>query len=186
MILLLASKSPRRRELITQLGYPYRVVDVDVDEVVPQSISADKVAEYLSRCKSLAYNAPFVDDEVLVTADTVVVLDNQVLGKPSSHDDALAMLRALSGQWHTVYTGVSLRNRQCDKSFTEATHVHFKELEQSVIEYYVDRYAPYDKAGSYGIQEWIGMVGIDRIDGCFYNVMGLPLSHLYAALQEFK
>lgn len=187
MKLLLASKSPRRRQLLAELGYPVEIVNVEVDEHADLPANADEVAEVLARRKMQAYPvAQLAEDEILVTADTVVVLDGQVLGKPASHEEACSMLRRLSGRDHKVYTGVCLRTRQRTLSFTEETTVHFKTLDDNEINHYIDHYKPYDKAGAYGIQEWIGMVGISGIDGCFYNVMGLPLSRLYTALKELS
>lgn len=187
MKLLLASKSPRRRQLLAELGYPVEIVNVEVDEHADLPANADEVAEVLARRKMQAYPvAQLAEDEILVTADTVVVLDGQVLGKPASHEEARSMLRRLSGRDHKVYTGVCLRTRQRTLSFTEETTVHFKALDDNEINHYIDHYKPYDKAGAYGIQEWIGMVGISGIDGCFYNVMGLPLSRLYTALKELS
>lgn len=183
MHLLLASKSPRRRELLAQLGLPYSIVDIDVDEHIATPLPASQVAESLALLKAHGYHAPLAPDEVLVTADTVVVHQEQVLGKPHSRQEAVAMLQALSGCAHQVYTGVCLRNAQRHVSFTECTHVHFRPLAKHEIDYYIDKYQPFDKAGSYGIQEWIGMVGIERIEGCFYNVMGLPVARLYRELQ---
>ena len=184
MRLLLASKSPRRRQLLAELGYPVEIVNIDVDEHLECPLAACDVAEHLARRKMQAYPVEqLAANAVLVTADTVVVLDGQVLGKPSSHEEASAMLHNLSGRSHEVYTGVCLRSRQQTRSFTERTTVHFRTLEDSEIEHYIDQYRPYDKAGAYGIQEWIGMVGISGIDGCFYNVMGLPLAQLYATLK---
>lgn len=185
MKLLLASKSPRRRQLLAELGLPIDIVSVDVDEHLDEPLPACNVAEYLACRKSDAYPVDHLaDDEVLVTADTVVVLDGHVLGKPSSRDEAIDMLHSLSGRSHEVYTGVCLRTSQCKHSFTEQTTVHFASLTDDDIIYYVDHYRPYDKAGAYGIQEWIGMIGISRIEGCYYNVMGLPVARLYAALKE--
>lgn len=187
MKLLLASKSPRRRQLLAELGYPVEIVNVEVDEHADLPANADEVAEVLARRKMQAYPvAQLAEDEILVTADTVVVLDGQVLGKPASHEEARSMLHRLSGRDHKVYTGVCLRTRQRTLSFTEETTVHFKALDDNEINHYIDHYKPYDKAGAYGIQEWIGMVGISGIDGCFYNVMGLPLSRLYTALKELS
>lgn len=185
MRLLLASKSPRRRQLLAELGFPIEIVSVDVDEHLDTPVAAHEVAKHLACRKAAAYPiGQLADDQVLVTADTVVVLDGRVLGKPVSRDEAIAMLRSLSGRSHEVYTGVCLRTTQREQSFTECTTVHFATLTDSEIDYYVDHYRPYDKAGAYGIQEWIGMVGVSRIEGCYYNVMGLPVARLYATLKE--
>lgn len=185
MKLLLASKSPRRRQLLAQLGFPIDYVSLDTDEHLSAPLPAAEVAEHLARRKAAAYpSAQLDDDTVLVTADTVVVHKGSVLGKPAGRDEAIAMLRSLSGDSHTVYTGVCLRSRNKELSFTESTEVFFRQLADDDIEYYVDNYRPYDKAGSYGIQEWIGMVGVSRIEGCYYNVMGLPVARLYEMLRS--
>lgn len=208
MKLILASQSPRRRQLLAQLGYPLECISLDVDEHVPDGIPAAEIAEMLACRKAAAFDLsisnfqfPISDDIVLVAADTVVVLDNQPLGKPASRQQAIDMLHALSGRHHSVYTGVCLRpltqtikqsNTQTIKQsntqaithhFSERTDVHFRPLTDDEITHYVDTYKPFDKAGAYGIQEWIGMIGISRIDGCYYNVMGLPLAALYSHLQ---
>lgn len=182
--LLLGSKSPRRRELLERLGIPCRMVDIDVDETLSEAVAPARVAETLARRKSLAYTTAIADNEVLVTADTVVVHEDTVLGKPRSSEDAVAMLQMLSDCTHQVYTGVCLRGSESMVCFTECTDVSFHHLTLQEITYYVNTYRPYDKAGSYGIQEWIGMVGIDRIEGCFYNVMGLPVARLYKELKR--
>ena len=184
MRLLLASKSPRRRQLLAELGYPVEIISVDVDEHVPQSLPAAEVAEHLARRKAAAFPLNTIaGDEVLVTADTTVVLDHAVLGKPADREEAARMLHSLSGRTHIVYTGVCLHTAHKGVSFTEATTVHFAALTDAEISYYIDNYRPYDKAGAYGIQEWIGMVGVSRIEGCYYNVMGLPLARLYRELK---
>ena len=185
MKLLLASKSPRRRQLLAELGIPIEIVSVDVDEHIDTPLPAPQVAEYLACRKSDAFPiAHLADDEVLVTADTVVVLDGHVLGKPADRAEAVAMLQSLSGCSPEVYTGVCLRSNREKRSFTEQTTVHFTTLTADEINYYIDHYRPFDKAGAYGIQEWIGMVGVCRIDGCYYNVMGLPVARLYASLKD--
>ena len=187
MKLLLASKSPRRRQLLSALGYPVEFISLDVDEHVPADIPASATAELLACRKAAACPAEAIDsdsDTVLVTADTVVVLGDRVLGKPTGRDDALAMLRSLAGNRHTVYTGVCLRSTSRTMSFTEKTDVFFRQLSDEELAYYVDNYHPYDKAGAYGIQEWIGMVGISHIEGCYYNVMGLPVARLYEAIRQ--
>ena len=182
MQLLLASKSPRRRELLGKLGFPLSFVEVSVEEKVPESLPAERVAEVLACMKADGYTGKLFQDQVLVTADTVVVLGNHVLGKPRNREEAVNMLEQLSGQVHQVYTGVCLRSVDSKVSFTERTDVHFCQLAGNEIDYYVDVYKPFDKAGAYGIQEWIGMVGIERIEGCYYNVMGLPVARLYREL----
>ena len=183
--LLLASKSPRRKELLTQIGLPVRIVSIDVDEKDYTACDSSRIAEQLSRKKADAYPIEKIGaDDILITADTLVVLDDEVMGKPQNRKEAIEMLQRLSGRQHTVYTGVTLTTRERQISFTEATRVQFKPLRREVIEYYVDNYKPLDKAGAYGIQEWIGMVGIERIEGCYYNVMGLPISHLFDAIRQ--
>lgn len=187
MRLLLASQSPRRRQLIAELGFPVQNINISVDEQRPADLPAAAVAEYLARHKAAAYPSDkLADDDVLVTADTVVVHRDSVLGKPADRNEAIAMLRNLSGDSHDVYTGVCLRTRHEQHSFTERTIVHFRPLDDEEIIHYVDHYRPYDKAGSYGIQEWIGMVGVSGIEGCYYNVMGLPVARLYESLKKLS
>lgn len=185
MRLLLASKSPRRRQLLSELGYPIEFITIDVDERLDEPVATDRVAETLARRKAAACPEMMLGEgDVLVTADTVVVHRNQVLGKPKDRDEAVAMLRSLSGDRHTVYTGVCLRSKEKEVAFTEATDVVFRQLDDDDISYYVDKYRPYDKAGAYGVQEWIGMVGVSRLEGCYYNVMGLPVARLYKILKS--
>ena len=182
--LLLASKSPRRRELLGMLGFPLTFVDIDVEEQLGHPVASAEVAEYLACRKAEGYKGVLGANQVLVTADTVVVLGEKVLGKPHSHEEAEEMLHSLSGKVHQVYTGVCLRSRDRSVAFSERTDVHFRQLTDGEIDHYVDVYKPFDKAGAYGIQEWIGMVGIERIEGCYYNVMGLPLARLYRELMS--
>lgn len=183
--LLLASKSPRRRELLSQLGFPVEFVDVNVDEHLSSPLPPHEVAAHLARRKADAYPAErLADGDILVAADTIVVHRGDILGKPRDRAEAIAMLHALSGDSHTVYTGVCLRSRTLTDIFTEQTEVHFNTLDDADIIGYVDRQRPYDKAGAYGIQEWIGMVGIRAIEGCYYNVMGLPVATLYGRLRK--
>lgn len=184
MRLLLASKSPRRRELMARLGFNVEIVSVDVDEHLTAPMPPAEVAEHLARRKAEAYSSPLLPGDVLVTADTVVVHRDRVMGKPADRAEAVAMLRDLSDDSHTVYTGVCLRSNEQTVSFTESTTVTFNELTEDIIAHYVDTYKPYDKAGAYGIQEWIGMVGIGSINGCYYNVMGLPVARLYEMLRN--
>ncbi len=186
MKLLLASKSPRRRQLLSNLNIPIEFVDINVDEHIDSAIAIDKVAEAIALKKAMAYNKAIAEDDILVTADTIVTLDNERLGKPRSRDDARQMLDKLSNRHHVVYTGVCLKSSSDLVSFTEGTEVVFKKLTTDEIDYYIDTYKPYDKAGAYGIQEWIGMIGIEKIIGDYYNVMGLPVAHLYAELMKMR
>jgi septum formation protein len=183
--LLLASGSPRRRELLDSLGIKVEHAQLhDVDESYPADLSPMKVPEYLSRLKSQAYRSELADDEVLVTADTVVVLDGKVLGKPVDEAEAKAMLRSLSGRVHQVVTGVTLATSSSSVTFSEVTDVEFDTLSDSEIDYYVANFKPLDKAGAYGIQEWIGYVGVKGIRGDYYNVMGLPVNSLCRHLKS--
>lgn len=183
--LILASHSPRRQQLLTQAGIDYELAEsYDVDEVFPPDLPAEEVPVYLAELKSDGYPNALSPNEILITADTVVCLAGQILGKPADRADAVAMLGKLSGQKHTVITGVTLRSAQKKHSFAVSTDVFFRTLTTEETAYYVDSYQPFDKAGSYGVQEWIGCVGIERIEGSFYNVMGLPTQRLYAELQR--
>lgn len=183
--LILASQSPRRRELLAGSGLEFQLAErFECDESYPEMPLTD-VAEYLSRKKSDAYPVELAEADVLLTADTVVIACGEILGKPHSRDEAIAMLRMLSGSTHEVATGVTLRTSAKSHSFTSISKVRFRQLSLEEIEYYVDNYRPMDKAGSYGIQEWIGYVGIEHIDGSFYNVMGLPIQRLYCELDRF-
>ena len=184
--LILASQSPRRRQLLSDCGLEYELAErYEVEELFPATMEADEVPVYLSRLKSEGYPAELAENDILLTADTVVIVDRQILGKPADEAEAHAMLRTLSGRAHRVTTGVTLRSKDRTESFAVQSDVYFRALTDEEIDYYVERYRPMDKAGSYGIQEWIGYVGIERIDGSFYNVMGLPVQRVYAALGEF-
>lgn len=177
--LLLASKSPRRLQLVGQLGIATEVVTISANEDIDPTVPCSDISEMLAKRKSDAYTQTLANNEILLTADTLVVLDDKVLGKPSSRENAIEMLSDLSGKRHQVYTGVCLRIANSVKTFTEATDVYFKKLSSKEIEYYLDNCQYMDKAGAYGIQDWIGMVGVDKIDGDFYNVMGLPVARIY-------
>lgn len=184
--LLLASQSPRRRELIAGSGIPFTLTEkYACEEHYPATLAAEEVPAYLSRLKSEAYPTPLAENDILLTADTVVILDGEVLGKPKDREDALRMVARLAGNRHTVVTGVTLRTSERIETFSAKSDVWFRPLSEEEIAYYVDTYRPFDKAGSYGIQEWIGYVGIERIDGSFYNVMGLPIQRLYVELEKF-
>ena len=183
--LILASASPRRRQLLVGCGLPFvQAEPYDVSETYPAGMPAGEVPVYLARLQSDAYPLPLASFDILVTADTVVAVDDRILGKPADRGVAVAMLRALSGRRHRVVTGVTIRTADRAVSFSSSTDVFLRSLSDEEIGHYVDTYAPYDKAGSYGIQEWIGYVGIERIEGSFYNVMGLPVQRLYVELDE--
>lgn len=176
----LASASPRRRQLLQELDIDIHLIEpCDIEETYPDTLPKDDVAEYISREKAMAYCNVVKPGEVIITADTVVLCNGEVLGKPADAEDARQMLRKLSGKTHCVVTGVSLLQSTGITSFSSKTEVSFDTLSDDEIDYYVSKYKPLDKAGAYGIQEWIGYIGIKGINGCFYNVMGLPLHDLY-------
>lgn len=184
--IVLASNSPRRKELLAGLGLDFEVrVLSGIDETYPSSLPTADIAEYISKKKAAAYQTTMADDELIITADTVVILGNQVMGKPKDADDACHMLRELSGHTHHVITGVTLTTLDKQVSFSVKTDVTFKELDDAEITYYVQHYRPMDKAGAYGIQEWIGYVGVTGLSGSYYNVMGLPVQRIYEALKEY-
>lgn len=184
---IMASASPRRRELLAMIVPDYQIAPtIDVDETFPADTAPTDVSVLLSQIKSNAYKALAVGDAVVITADTVVICDGQILGKPADNAEAISMLRTLSGKTHTVVTGITLRTCNNTYSFAEKTLVTFRTLDNAEIEEYVARFRPLDKAGAYGIQEWIGCVGITGIEGDFYNVMGLPLESLYTHLRALN
>ncbi|MBR5206328.1 MAG: septum formation protein Maf [Alistipes sp.] len=184
--IILASASPRRRELLTATGIGYRLATkFECDEVYPTTLAKEDVAAYLSALKSHAYPTPLEHNQILITADTTVVLDSEVLGKPADEAEAKAMIRRLAGREHSVITGVTLRTQERERSFSSLSRVRFAELSNEQIDYYVEKFRPMDKAGAYGIQEWIGYIGIESIEGSFYNVMGLPVQRLCRELECF-
>ena len=184
MKIILASNSPRRKELLAGLGYDYEVrVLSDIDESYPDALKGSEVASYISRVKAAAYAQSMGDDELIITADTIVCLDDQVLGKPADEAEAISMLRSLSGRTHQVYTGVTLTTKEKQSSFVSCSHVTFASLTDEEIQHYVTNYRPMDKAGAYGIQVWIGYIGVERIEGSYFNVMGLPVQRLYTELK---
>ncbi|MDX2362755.1 MAG: Maf family nucleotide pyrophosphatase [Crocinitomicaceae bacterium] len=182
--LVLASKSPRRQELIKELGFPVEIRIKEVEEIYPDDLDLYKVPEYLAKLKASPIIYSLAPNEVLVTSDTVVLLEGELLGKPKGREESISMLQRLSGKMHEVVTGVSLVSQDHSYSFSSKTNVYFSELTLVEIQQYVDQNQPFDKAGSYGIQEWIGYIGVQKIEGCYYNVMGLPLHDLYRALKS--
>ena len=182
---ILASNSPRRRQLLSGIVPEFSIAESrDINEQYPDSLPAEQVAPFLSQLKAEGYSDLIDNQSVLITADTVVILDNQILGKPASEDDAVHMLSRLSGRTHKVITGVTLKTTEKTHTFSSSTLVDFDVLDEDEIRRYVREFKPFDKAGSYGIQEWIGYRAIKKIDGCFYNVMGLPLNRLYTELKK--
>ena len=183
--LILASASPRRRELLAACDLDFTLAEkFECEECYPADLAADKVAEYLSQLKSKAYPHALGEKDILLTADTVVILGDKILGKPHSEEEAVEMISSLSGATHKVVTGVTLRTAKQTISFSAESLVSFRTLDAEEVRYYVEKYRPLDKAGAYGIQEWIGYIGIEGIEGSFYNVMGLPVQRLYATLKE--
>jgi len=185
--LILASNSPRRKELLAGLGVSFEVrVLQDIDEHYPENLPVNEVARYIAKEKADAYRRIVAADELIITADTVVIVGDEILGKPMDEADAVRMLRLLSGRTHQVTTGVCLLTAEKERCFDVTTDVTFKTLTDEEIHYYVNRYRPFDKAGAYGIQEWIGYIGVTGLSGSYYNVMGLPVQRIYEALHEIN
>lgn len=183
--IILASNSPRRKELLAGLGMPFKVrVLQDIDESYPDDLPVSEVALYIAGKKADAYRATLADDELVITADTVVIVGDEILGKPVDETDAERMLRLISGRTHQVTTGVCMLTRETERRFAVTTDVTFKSLSDDEIHYYITRYKPFDKAGAYGIQEWIGYIGVTGLHGSYYNVMGLPVQRIYETLQQ--
>ncbi|MCC7297008.1 MAG: septum formation protein Maf [Bacteroidia bacterium] len=182
--LLLASKSPRRQQLLKDSGFNYTFVDIDADEVFPNHLKNEEVCMYLAQLKANHFNGEF-GDSVLVTADTIVVINNEVINKPANAQEAFQMLSKLNGNMHEVYTGVCLKTANKERVFYQKSEVYFYPLSDNEIQYYIENYKPFDKSGAYGVQDWMGYVGVEKINGCFYNVMGFPLSKFYREIQNF-
>ena len=182
--IILASQSPRRQELLRGLNIPFEVQTIDVEEDFPDELSAEEIPCYLAEKKAKAYS--LAENTMLITADTIVWLENRVLGKPRDRAEAVKMLTELSGKTHEVITGVCITTKAKRKTFFDVSRVRFAELSQEEIEFYVENFRPYDKAGAYGIQEWIGYIGAEYIEGSFYNIMGLPIQRLYAELKNWE
>lgn len=183
--IVLGSQSPRRSQLLEQLGFDFEIRTQDADEVFPEAMHPEDVPAFLSRMKARVLEPNLQDNELLITADTVVIINDEVIGKPKDAEDAFEMISNLSNSMHKVVTGVTIMDKENFVSFSETTYVIFRRLSEADIKHYLHEYKPFDKAGGYGIQDWIGMIGVEKIDGCYYNVMGLPTSRLYTELLEF-
>jgi septum formation protein len=183
--IILASKSPRRQQLLSDLGLKFSVQSMDIPEEFPEGLGKTEVPVYLAELKAEAFRPLLKNNQLVITADTIVWLDGNVLNKPADYNDGFRMLKGLSGKKHQVITGVCLLSTEKKVSFHALTDVWFKPLSDDEIRYYLERYQPYDKAGAYGIQEWIGYIGIYRIEGSFFNVMGLPVQSVYEHLKNF-
>lgn len=184
--IILASESPRRKKLLEGVDIPFKIGKVsNYNETYPKDLSVKRVPQYIANQKSLHFSNPLKANEIVITADTIVILNGKKIGKPKDRTDAIKMLGKLSGHKHTVVTGVCIRDNKHKKSFSASSDVWFGEMTKDEISRYVDIYKPYDKAGAYGVQEWIGYIGIVKINGSFYNVMGLPIQKLYRELLKF-
>ncbi len=183
--IILASRSPRRQQLLRQLGIGFDVIIKDYPENYPENLEGEEIAVFLSRAKASLFKDEVSDNEIVITADTIVWCNNKVLGKPAGADEAKQMIRDLSDNTHEVITGVTLLSKSKEKTFSVSTRVTFDTLSDEEIDYYVEEFKPYDKAGAYGIQEWIGLAACTRIEGSYFNVVGLPVQRLYKELQEF-
>jgi len=185
--IVLASNSPRRRELLAGLDIDFEIKTIpDIEESYPETLEKEDIPVYIAKQKAQAYYQYLKENTLLITADTIVWLEGNVYGKPKDEAEAKEMLRILSGKTHEVITGVCLTGKEKQESFYAASQVKFAELEEDEIDYYVKKYKPYDKAGAYGVQEWIGYIGVEKIEGSFYNVMGLPVRALYTYLKKWN
>lgn len=183
---ILASNSPRRKELLSGLDIPYQIKTLpDIDESYPDHLQGEDIATYIAKEKADAYLDKLTDDTLLITADTIVLLEGKVYGKPVDETEARQMLHYLSGRTHQVLTGVCITTKQKQKIFAVSSEVRFAKLETDEIEYYVSKYKPLDKAGAYGVQEWIGYIAVENISGSYFNIMGLPIQRLYRELKKF-
>lgn len=182
--LLLASKSPRRHQIFREAGLHFEVVNIEAEEDFPDYLQREQVCEFLASHKAAHFTEP-LQEKILVTADTIVCLGNRVINKPATKEEATEMLASLSGRTHEVFTGVCICNDERQQVFHERSEVEFYTLTDREIEYYIDHFKPFDKAGAYGVQDWMGYMGVKRINGCFYNVMGFPMSRFYRELQRF-
>ena len=183
--LILGSSSTRRKDILEELGFTIEIRRPKIQEIFNKSLSKKKIAEFLAQQKAKKLYNTLNDDEILITADTIVVINKKILKKPNNHDEAYSILKELSGTCHEVITGVCIRNKLIEDIFSVTTKVIFNPLSRKEIKFYINNFGPFDKAGSYGIQEWIGYICVQRIEGCYYNVMGLPASVLYQRLNDF-
>jgi septum formation protein len=183
--LILASQSPRRRELLRGLDVEFDVTSVDADESFPAALKGADAVQYICKAKANAYKPLLADKTIAITADTVVILDDKIIGKPKTEEEAFGMIKSLSGRVHEVITAVCIFTNEKTTEFYSSTEVHFSALTDEEIRYYINKYKPFDKAGSYGVQEWIGYIGIEKIVGSYFNVMGLPVKRLYDELKTF-
>ena len=184
--ILLASKSPRRQNLLKELGINFNIItNIETNETYPNNINIFDIPEYLAKKKAKSYNKIINNNNLLITADTIVILNNKIINKPTDKKNAQEILQKISGNVHTVVTGVCLTSVEKQICFSEKSQVFFEELTNDEINYYINKYKPMDKAGAYGIQEWIGYIGIKKIEGSFYNIMGLPIQKLYEKLKKF-
>lgn len=186
MKIILASKSPRRKQLLEWAEIPFEVIVKETDETFPLELKVEEASIYIARQKAFAVQKSVSPETIVLAADTIVVLKGRIIGKPKNREEAIRILTDLSGQKHVVITGVVIRKGEKEISFSDSTDVYFHELTRQQIEFYIDKYKPYDKAGAYAIQEWIGVVGIKSVKGDFYNVMGLPVSRVVKALETFN
>ena len=184
--IILASGSPRRQELLAGLDIDFEVKTIsDIEESYPETLKKEEIPVYIAKQKANAYQKYLEEDTLLITADTIVLLEGNVYGKPENERDAKEMLQILSGQTHEVITGVCLTGLKKQQTFSVSSQVKFARLQEDEIDYYVKKYRPFDKAGAYGVQEWIGYIGVEKLEGSFYNVMGLPVRILYTYLKEW-
>ena len=185
--LFLVSKSPRRKQLLEEMGFSFEILQIDVEEIYPKHLTPVQVVEYLSQLKLEPVNfSEYSENDIFISCDTIVVLDEMIMGKPETEAEAIAMLRQLSGKTHQVISGITVATAKQKVTKHNITEVTFKTFSEAEIQYYITHYKPFDKAGAYGIQEWIGLIGVTSVNGCFYNVMGLPTALLYELLQNFE
>lgn len=183
--IILASRSPRRQQLLRELGLKFDVIIRDYEEIYPEGLTGEEIARFVAYEKAASFKSELSYDEIVIAADTIVWCNNKVLGKPVDQQDAIRILKEISGNSHEVITGVSIRSQSKEFTFSDSTKVSFEALKDEEIGYYIEKYKPYDKAGAYGIQEWIGIMACSHIDGSYFNVVGLPVQMLYKELQNF-